>query len=182
MRYCFACRRMSSSGPICSQCGRSFNGSLCSAGHLNAPGARFCSQCGSTSLRPSAVSFSLGCFNRFFALGVVILGLSWLLGWHIPDTSTWRMQAANSSANISTFVRCTTYSVLNFAIMSVVFYCALYFMASLIPGGVGEGIQKLMSTVAVGAIKLVIKLVNLVFGTIFKVIRRLLGGSNSNST
>ena len=180
MRYCFACRRMSSSGPICSQCGRSFNGSLCSAGHLNAPGARFCSQCGSTSLRQSAVSF--GCFNRFVALGIAVLGVAWLLGWHIPNISTWKTQAANSSANISTLVRCMTNSVLNFAIMSVVFYGALYFLASLIPGGVGESIQKLMSTVAVGAIKLVIKVVNLVFNTIFKVIRRLLGGSNSNST
>lgn len=75
-----------------------------------------------------------------------------------------------------------TNSVLNFAIMSAVFYGALYFLASLIPGGVGEGIQKLMSTVAVGAIKLVIKLVNLVFNTIFKVIRRILGGGNSTST
>lgn len=182
MRYCFACRRMSSSGPICSQCGRSFNGSLCSAGHLNAPGARFCSQCGSTSLRPSAVSFSLGCFNRFVALGIVVLGAFWLMGWHLPNISNWRTQAAYSSANFSTFVRCMTNSVLNFAIMSVVFYCALYFLASLIPGGVGEGIQKLMSTVASQAIKLIIKLVNLVFSTIFKVIRRLLGGGNSNST
>lgn len=75
-----------------------------------------------------------------------------------------------------------TNSVLNFAIMSVVFYCALYFLASLIPGGVGEGIQKLMSTVASQAIKLILKLVNLVFSTIFKVIRRFLGGGNSNST
>ena len=60
MRYCLACRRMAASGPICSGCGRSFGGHLCSCKHLNPPGAQFCAQCGSTKLLQAASSVSLG--------------------------------------------------------------------------------------------------------------------------
>lgn len=74
MRYCLTCRRLTSSGPICSQCGRSFGGNLCDAGHLNPPGARFCAQCGSTKLLQAANSISFTWVPRL----LVLAGLVWL--------------------------------------------------------------------------------------------------------
>ena len=84
MRYCLACRSLSSSGPICSQCGRSFDGRLCPNGHLSAFDAHFCSQCRSQSLTDSAASIKLGgVFRVLLVVGFLLLA-RWLFlstGW-----------------------------------------------------------------------------------------------------
>lgn len=83
MRYCLACHRMASSGPICSHCGRSFNGNLCGCGHLNPPGAQFCAQCGSTKLLQAASSLSFAWMPRLLLLvGLGYLGYRLMLGAH----------------------------------------------------------------------------------------------------
>ena len=81
MRYCLSCRHLASSGPICSQCGRSFGGHLCDAGHLNPPGAQFCAQCGSTKLLQSASSIAVG---RVLGLAV-LTGALWLGCRALPE-------------------------------------------------------------------------------------------------
>ena len=81
MRYCLTCRHLASSGPICSQCGRSFGGHRCEAGHLNPPGAQFCAQCGSTKLLQSASSIAVG---RVLGLAV-LAGVLWLGYRALPE-------------------------------------------------------------------------------------------------
>ena len=84
MRYCLACRRLAASGPICSGCGRSFGGHLCSCKHLNPPDSQFCAQCGSTKLLQSAGSISLG---KVMALGL-LAGATWW-GWRLLAKQHW---------------------------------------------------------------------------------------------
>ena len=84
MRYCLVCRRAASSGPICSGCGRSFGGNLCSCKHLNPPGAQFCAQCGSTKLLQSAGSIAVG-----KVVGLLLLGGAVWWGGHLLSGAHW---------------------------------------------------------------------------------------------
>lgn len=82
MRYCLRCRRLSSDGAICTSCGGSFGGRLCDHPrhpHLSPPDARFCGQCGSTSLRQAACSLPLSWIGLLFKAGA-LLWLAWVAG------------------------------------------------------------------------------------------------------
>ncbi len=77
MRYCLSCRHLTADTPICTHCGRSFGGSLCSnkkCRALNPPLSRVCGKCGATSLldSTSSVSFS-GLFRLLLLAGVGLL-------------------------------------------------------------------------------------------------------------
>jgi hypothetical protein len=80
MRYCLSCRRLSANTPICTSCGASFGGSLCSnkkCRFLNPPQAQVCGKCGTTTLLNAASSLNLGFFVKILVWLIVL----WLLVW-----------------------------------------------------------------------------------------------------
>lgn len=91
MRFCLACRSLSSSGPICSKCGRSFDGRLCPQGHLSDLDAKFCSQCRSQALTDGTASIRLGGLLRL----LLIAGFLFFL-WRFVASSGWGASARHS--------------------------------------------------------------------------------------
>lgn len=94
MKRCTACFRYSMGQPtFCTGCGRSFDHRICSRGHANPRGVRFCAQCGSgelsTATPPATLMFHFtGWVLRllivsFFvlAIGIAAIGLAASLDW-----------------------------------------------------------------------------------------------------
>ena len=82
MRRCTSCFRFHPGSPTyCSYCGRSFDVRICSRGHRNPRGVRFCSECGSSELStpapPATLLFQLSGIALYgfalLAIGIVLL-------------------------------------------------------------------------------------------------------------
>lgn len=143
MRYCLRCRRLSGAGPICTSCGGSFGGRLCDyprSPHLNPPGARFCSRCGSTVLREPAGSVPLAWIGGLLKADV-FLGLAWLL---LPPLAHW-------AGGLLGFNRYRDWRVWAFETfvpwLLPLFF--LYYLTGLLPGRGGRQLRELL-TRAVG--------------------------------
>lgn len=144
MRFCLACRRLSSDTPLCSNCGRSFGGRLCNnkkGRHLNPSAANVCGQCGSTVLIDAAGSIPLNGGARLLAGGVILGGAVWVapaaIQWighatgysHYRDGRVWLIE--------------TTAGLL---MPFITIFIVLYALSHMVPGEAG----KLMRTVLIG--------------------------------
>ena len=88
MRFCLACRRLSSDTPLCTHCGRSFGGRLCNnrkGRHLNPSAAQVCGTCGSTVLTDPATSIPITGTARLLAGGALLGGIVWVA----PAAAHW---------------------------------------------------------------------------------------------
>ena len=84
MRYCFSCKRLTAGDPLfCGHCGNTYDVRLCPRLHVNARGARVCSQCGSHDLTtpqpPRGIFTNLGLRLLLRLPGVLLLVLSIML-------------------------------------------------------------------------------------------------------
>lgn len=78
MRLCLACRRLSSDTPLCTHCGRSFGGRMCSqrrCRHLNPTASNSCGQCGSATLADPATCIPITGAARLLACGALLGGI-----------------------------------------------------------------------------------------------------------
>ena len=163
MRYCLTCRHLTSSGPICSQCGRSFGGNLCDAGHLNPPGARFCAQCGSTKLLQAANSISFAWVPRL----LVLVGLGWL-GYHWwPTLHSVHWVEKLQHQGLVAF---------DWLLAKVIVFGLLLFLCWMLGDLLSPHIRRSIERVIKSLVVFVFKIIEVVLSTLFQTLTRALGG------
>lgn len=141
MRFCLACRRMSSDTPLCSNCGRSFGGRLCNnrkGRHLSPAAANVCGTCGSTVLSDPATSIPIGRAGRVLAWGAGLF-------WGAPAAARWIGEATGYSHYRDPrvwFIETTAGLLMPFLTV----FAFLYVLSHMVPGEGG----KLMRNALVG--------------------------------
>lgn len=155
MRYCLSCRRLSSNTPLCSSCGRSFGGCLCTnkkCRFLNPPHAHVCGRCGETTLKESTYSLGLFGYGRIFFWIRVLLLLIWLgpylLGWAL---SRFQTQTGYHDPLVWLFDKTA-----NLFIVVMTFYL----LSAFIPGEAGQMFRRWMNTFFNSLLKLVFSALN----------------------
>lgn len=164
MRYCLACRHMASAGLICSHCGRSFGGNLCSCGQLNPPNAQFCAQCGSTKLLQAAGSLSFAWVPRL----LLLVGVFWL-GHALWMRLNWGGAVQTFQHQLS-----LAYGWLLWKLVVLSLLLGLgWLWGDLFAPRVRRGIERLASSLFL----LLFRIVEAVFTGLLRAVTRALGGS-----
>ena len=160
MRYCLSCRHLASSGPICSQCGRSFGGHLCEAGHLNPPGAQFCAQCGSTKLLQSSSSIPVG-----RVLGLVVLAGAIYMGYRALPQLHWGKTLEHQFAAVYQWL---LWKLVVFGFLGVL----AWLFGDLFSPRIRRGVERVIGSLFLLLFRIIEKLLT----TLFQALAHLLGG------
>ena len=148
MRFCLACRRLSANTPLCTHCGHSFAGRLCSqrkCRYLNPSAAQVCGKCGSTTLADPAASIPISGIATSLTLlagvfWVAPAGLHWLgnaTGYsHYRDGRVW-------------FIETTAGLLMPF----LTIFFLLYVMSHIIPGEGGKLIRSALTGTTMWAVR-----------------------------
>lgn len=177
MRYCLSCRHLSADTPICTHCGRSFGGSLCSnkkCRALNPPLSRVCGKCGATSLldSTSSVSFS-GLFRLLLWGGIGLILLR--AGPQLPIWGGGLFYRATGLHNpfiwlIETLAR------------PLIFLLCLCFISSFFPGEAGKTFRAFVFNFAGQAVKFAFALAHKVLVGLGRIVLKMLLGGKQEGT
>jgi hypothetical protein len=173
MRYCLACHRLSSDGPLCTQCGRSFGGRLCKGKkhHLNPPDAQFCGQCGTTDLADATSYVPLGCSIRLLVWGAAAC----LLWWGGSSLLKWGSQGFRGLTGYRSPI---VWLIEQSAHVLVVLF-VFYFLSMFMPADLAGQFRGLISKLCIESLRFAFQTVRSIFAVLGRVLLRLVGGEKT---
>ena len=173
MKLCLSCYHLSPGESVyCGTCGRSFGGRICRTKkkHLSPPSAQVCVQCGSTDLTDSTLFFPLGWIWRTIVFGCLLL----LLWGSMPTIIV--LSGRIFDGRFSPIV------LLDTLLFWLIVFGFFYWLLSIIPGGVGKQLLKLIDGTLQLLVKQIFSLTHSVIKATFKLLRTLIVGDRDNKT